>query len=256
LLLLAQPNPPGILRSALVASAVDILHYFKPLEHLDQAIYRDILKGSRQDEEFALNRVDVEKREATLVYDVLRLPRRESHGEIASLGVLTTTSLLFLRAAVTGKPHHWTGAICAGAVALIGGEETIRKAQSAFHRLSKAGKLGQVSLKLTPGEAVVTYRVQQVQMSLAPMRQLVVRAFKRNQTSQSADLTYGVHIDLQDGRVISLHRTGGPVEARRLGRQVAGALQLPMVFQSIDVSEVQNGYSWEMGPQLIEPALN
>jgi hypothetical protein len=239
-----------------VASAVDILHCFKPLEHLDQAIYRDILKGSQQDEEFALNRLDVGAKTVTLVYDVLRLPRRELHGELSSLGTIGVTSLLFLRAAVTRKAHHWTGALCAGAVALIGGEETIRKAQSAMYRLSHAGKLGQVFLKLTGGEAVVTYRAQQVQMSLAPMRQLVVRSFRRAHNTRSVEMTYGVHIDLQDGRVVSLHRTGAPIEARRLGRQLAGALQLPMVFQTIDVIQVQNGYSWEMGPQLIEPALN
>ncbi len=46
------------------------------------------------------------------------------------------------------------------------------------------------------------------------------------------------------------------VEARRLGHQLAKALHLSMSFQNVEVSEVPNGYSWEMGPQLGEPALN
>ena len=51
-------------------------------------------------------------------------------------------------------------------------------------------------------------------------------------------------------------RCAEAVEARRLAHQLANGLHLAMSFQNVEVSEVPNGYSWEMGPQLVEPALN
>ena len=240
-----------------MALAIDIVHCFKPLDHLDQAIYRDILRAKhKSDEDFSFVKLVPGKGEATLVYDVLRLPDREAHGEVASLGTLAVTGMLLARAIVTRNPSHWTGALWAGAVALMGGEETLRKARSGLHRFVRRGKLGQVALRLETDEAVLTFEGQEVHISLAPVRQICIRALRRNIDGQPFTLNYVVHLDFQDARVLSLLRTPNALEARRLGHQLGNAMQLPISFQNVDVSEVRNGFSWEMGPQLGEPALN
>jgi len=237
-----------------VATAMDIVHCFKPAEHLDQAIYRDLLK-SRQKGTDELRFVSLmgAQEEVTLVYEILRLPQRQVQSEYSSLGKVALTALLFTRALLSGKSSHWAGAISAGAITLLDGEETIQKARGALQRLSRAGSLGKATLRLTPSEAVLVYESQQVHISLAPMRQVVLRAVSG---SNSQEVQYCTHIDLQDGRVLPVIRSNQAVESRRLAHQLANALHLSMSFQKVEVSEVPNGYSWEMGPQLVEPALN
>lgn len=234
---------------------MDIVHCFKPVDHLDQAVYRDILRSrSKGGEEFSFESHTGGTREFSLLYNVLRLPAQESDGENTSLGKLAVAGLLLARAVVTRRPQHWAGALGASAVTLIGGDETFRKARSALKKMFRNG-LGQVQLRVVPGEAVLTYESQEVHISLAPMKQIAIRALRYQGEPESMS-TYCLHVDLQDGRVLPLYRGQEPLAARRLGHQAAQALQLPMVFQNVEISEVKNGYSWEMGPLLVEPALN
>jgi hypothetical protein len=234
---------------------MDIVHYFKPVDHLDQAIYRDILRSRQKEgEEFAYESHSGSPKELKLRFNVVRLPRQEQEGEYTSLGKLALTGFLLARAAVSRRPQDWAGALCAGAVTLIGGDETLRKARSAVKKMFRNG-LGQVSFKVCPNEAVLTYEAQEVHISLAPMKQVVIRALRYQGEPESMS-TYCLHVDLQDGRVLPLFRGQEPLAGRRLGHQAAQALQLPMVFQNVEICEVKNGFSWEMGPQLVEPALN
>jgi hypothetical protein len=238
-----------------VANAMDIVHCFKPAEHLDQAIYRDLLKARQKgSDELRFVSLLGGREEATLVYDVLRLPQRQVQSEYSSLGKVALTALLFTRALLTGKSAHWAGAISAGAVTLIDGEETLQRARGALQRLSRAGSLGKATMRLTPSEAVLVYEGQQVHISLAPMRQVVLRRVRG--AAESQEIYYCIHVDLQDGRVLPVIRSTQAVEARRLTHQLARALHLTIISQNVDWTEVPNGYSWEMGPQLAEPALN
>jgi hypothetical protein len=236
-----------------MAKAIDFVHAFKPQDHLDQAIYRDILRGASP-EELEYETVAVNPRQITLEYKVKSLPSDDSQAEAASVGKLAVTSLLVARAILTRRPADLTGAICAGAVTLIGGEETFRRAKSAFQRVFKQD-LGKLKFRIQPGQAAITYQDQEVQISLAPLKQVATRAI-RQAGENDKDAKYSLHLDFQDGRVVTLLRGLSSVEARKLGHQVAQALHSPIVFQSIAVSEVKNGYSWELGPQLVEPALN
>lgn len=238
-----------------MANAMDIVHCFKPTEHLDQAIYRDLLKN-RQQEADELRFVNLlgGQEEATLVYEVLRLPQRQLQSEYTSLGKIALTALLFTRALLTGKSTHWAGAISAGAFTLMDGEETIQRARGALQRLSRAGNLGKATLRLKASEATLVYESQQIHISLAPMRQVVLRPMRG--LGENKEIYYCIHIDLQDGRVLPVLRSNEAVEARRLAHQLAKALHLTISSQYIDVTQVPNGYSWEMGPHLSEPALN
>lgn len=238
-----------------MATAMDIVHCFKPAEHIDQAIYRDLLK-SRQKDSDDLRYVSFlpGDEEATLVYEVLRLPPKQVHSEYSSLGKVALTGLLFARAFLTRSPTAWAGALSAGALAFLDGEETIQKARGAIMRIGRAGNLGKATLRLTSGEAILVYEGQQIHISLAPMRQVVLRAVRG--PGDTGEVAYCIHLDLQDGRVMPVIRSQKAVEARRLAHQLAAALHLSMTFQNVEVSEVTNGYSWEMGPQLVEPALN
>jgi hypothetical protein len=238
-----------------VATAMDIVHCFKPAEHLDQAIYRDLLKSRQKspDDLRFLSLLPGEE-EATLIYEVMRLPQKQVTSEYSSLGKMALTGLLFARALLTRKPTHWAGALGAGALAFLDGEETIQRARGALLRIGRAGNLGKATLRLTPGEAVLVYEGQQIHISLAPMRQVVLRAVRG--PGDLGDTAYCVHLDLQDGRVMPIVRSQKAIEARRLAHQLAASMHLSMTFQNVEVSEVTNGYSWEMGPQLVEPALN
>lgn len=235
---------------------MDIVHSFKPLDHLDQAIYRDILKVKNgKGEDFQLVGVTAEAQQIVLEYEVRRLPGENEKREYTSLVGLAAAGALLARAALTRKPHHWAQALSTAGVALLGGEETLSRARSAIERLSRGGKLGTARLRIAQGEAVLTYRDQEIHMSLPPMKNVVLRTFRRALGGKPTQ-SYAVHIDLQDGRILSLNRWNEPLSPRRVGHQVAAALQLSMVFQNVEVTEVTNGFSWEMGPQLVEPALN
>lgn len=239
----------------LLATAMDIVHCFKPAEHLDQAIYRDLLKSRQKDaDEIRFVSFLSGQEEATFVYEVLRLPQRQLSSEYNSLGKVALTTLLFARALVTRKPTHWAGAVSAGALAFFDGRETLQKARGAIQRLARAGSLGKATLRLTTSEAILTYEGQQVHISLAPLRQVVLRAVRRPE--DTVDAYYCIHVDLQDGRVLPVLRSLNAVEARRQAHQLAKALHLSMSFQSVEVSEVPDGFSWEMGPSMVEPALN
>ena len=232
---------------------MDIVHCFKPAEHLDQAIYRDLLKTrQKSSEELRFVSFLGGQEEATLVYEVLRLPERQIQAEYSSLGKVALTGFLLARALLVRRPTSWAAALSAGALAFLDGEETLQRAKGAIQRLSRAGSLGKCSVRLTPGESVLVYEGQQVHISLAPMRQVVLRAVRGGE----GKVPYCVHIDFQDGRVLPVTRVFEALEARRLGHQLANALHLSMSFQNVEVSEVPNGYSWELGPQLVEPALN
>lgn len=237
-----------------MATAMDIVHCFKPAEHLDQAIYRDLLKARQKgSDEVRFVSFLGGQEEATLVYEILRLPQRQIQSEYSSLGKVAITALLFTRALITRKATHIAGALSAGAIAFLDGEETLQRARGALQRLSRAGNLGKATIRLTPSEAILVYEGQQVHISLAPMRQVVLRAVSG---ANENEVSYCIHVDLQDGRVMPVIRSSQAVEARRLAHQLANALHLTMSFQKVEVSEVPNGYSWEMGPQLGEPALN
>ena len=236
-----------------MAKAIDFVHVFRPVDHLDQAIYRDILRGEGE-QELAYEKMDLKPKQASFEFKVKALPTEDSSGEAASVGKLALTSILLAQAIFTRRPAHVAGALCAGAVTLIGGEETLRRAKSAFQRVFKQD-LGFLKLQIQPGEARLRYQDQEVQMSLAPLRQVATRAL-RQAGQADKDSKYSLHLDFQDGRVLPLLRGLDSVMARKIGHQLSQALQCAMVFQSIEVSEVRNGYSWELGPQLVEPALN
>lgn len=241
-------------RKQLLATAMDIVHCFKPAEHLDQAIYRDLLKCRQKgSDDLRFLSFLAGEAEATLIYEVLRLPQQQVHSEYSSLGKVALTGALFARALVTRRATHWASAVSAGVYSFLDGEETLRKARGALMRLSRAGNLGKATVRLTPGEAVLVYEGQQIHISLAPMRQVVLRAVRGPAEGEPA---YCIHLDLADGRVLPLTRSTQPVEARRLAHGLAKALHVGMTFQNVDVSEVSNGFSWETGPQLVEPALN
>lgn len=234
---------------------MDIVHCFKPAEHLDQAIYRDLLKSRQKDaDELRFLSFMGGQEEATFVYEVLRLPQRQVQSEYTSLGKVALTTLLFARALLTRKPTHWAGAVSAGAFAFLDGQETLQRAKGALQRISRAGSLGKATLRLTASEAILTYEGQQVHISLAPMRQVVLRAVRG--PDEGSEVHYCIHVDLQDGRVLPVIRSSKAVEARRQAHQLAKALHLSMSFQNVEVTEVPNGFSWEMGPSMVEPALN
>lgn len=236
-----------------MSSAVDIVHHFKPVNELDQAIYTMVRRlKQRQPMPFPLKGLQVQDNLVEGRYEVRENPAEEL-GETASLGALATTGALFLRALVTRRAAHWAGALGAGAVVLMTAPDLVRKARAAVDRWT--GRGGLAVLKVQPEDVVLTYGDQEIHMTIPPMKGVVLRTFRHQLTGRS-EQHYALHIELQDGRIISLAEWEEALAARRTTHQVARALHLAMAFQNVDVTEVDQGYSWELGPQLVEPAMN
>ncbi|MBI3925856.1 MAG: hypothetical protein HY319_09975 [Armatimonadetes bacterium] len=237
-----------------MAGAMDIVHYFKPREGLDRSIYKNAVGGGASQEHFRLSGVTTGAHEVVLQYEIHRIPGHEPRGEAASLGALALTSALFVRALITRQPGHWAGALAAGSVAALGMQDMVKKARSAIRRFSGPGHLGWATVRLTPQEMTCTYGGQEVHIPLAPMSQVVMRTFQYR--LQPPRVVHGLYIDLDDGRFLPIWKWTEALAPRRTGHQLARTLGLSMVFQNVEVTEVDNGFSWELGPVLSEPAMN
>lgn len=240
-----------------MASAMDIVHFFKPQERLDRLIYQHAVRGRPGwREDYRLAGTEMGSQEAVLRYEILGIPGQDQTGEVASVGALALTSALFVRALITRRTTHWAGALAAGSVAALGMQDMVKKARSAIRRWSGPGHLGVATVKLSPDEMVCSYGDQEVRVTLAPMKQVILRTFRYQLDPEAPYVVYAVQVDLDDGRFIPTWVWADPLPSRRTGHQFARAFRLPMVFQNVDITGVPNGFSWELGPVLSEPAMN
>ena len=61
---------------------------------------------------------------------------------------------------------------------------------------------------------------------------------------------------MQDGRLLTLSETKESKSARRLLHQLAKPIPVELTFQNVDLYREDEKVSWELGPRLVEPALN
>ncbi|MCA9794395.1 MAG: hypothetical protein KC910_21455 [Candidatus Eremiobacteraeota bacterium] len=236
-------------------SAVEVLHQVKPVDVLDQTIYRTLqrIRGDAP-EPFLLRELNCTHREISGRYLIRADEPARTGGEAAALGALAVTGLLFARALVTRKPLHWAGALWAGSIALMTGQDLIKRASSAVRRFT-GNNQDFATMTVLPEELIFLYRDQEIHVNLPPAVSVVLRTFRHRLRGREEQF-HLLQLDLHDGRVITLSGYDDVVTARRNGHQVCRSMGLGMVFQNIEVTEVENGISWELGPQLVEPALN
>ncbi len=236
-------------------SGVEILQRVKPVDGLEQAIYRTLqqLRGEVQDV-FRLEELNCSHREVTGRYHLVTEIPRQSGSDAAALGALALTGLLFARALVTRKASHWAGAAWAGSIAFLTSQDLIKRATSTVKRWVGSSQ-ETATMTVLPEELVFVYRDQEIHINLPPATSVVLRTF-HHRLRKTDEHYYLLQMDLQDGRVLTLSGFEDALAARRRGHQVCRAMGLGMVFQNVEVTEVENGISWELGPQLVEPALN
>ncbi len=233
---------------------MELLEHFKPVDQLEQAVYRTILRlRSRRPEVYSLESLETSDGLAEVTFKVKDVSV-DSGNEASALGALAVTGMLMLRAAFSGRRSHWAVALGAGTVTCMTAGTLVKKAGRALRRVT--GKSSDTAvLSVAPKKLKFRFGPQEVQVDLPPMTNIVLRTF-RHSFKGSRDQFHLLQIELQDGRVITVSGWDEALVARRVGHQVARALKLSMAFQNIEVSEVENGVSWELGPQLVEPALN
>ena len=62
--------------------------------------------------------------------------------------------------------------------------------------------------------------------------------------------------EMQDGRLLTIAETQESMTARRLVHQLVKPVPVELNFQNIDLYREGDKVSWELGPRLVEPALN
>lgn len=232
--------------------ALDLYEISRPLESLESFIFRTaqrIAKGGEQ----LLHLREVSNAEGSLefIYEVddsksLELP------EIGALGGFALAGALTVRAIVTRKPAHVLGALQAASMALaFGGRELPRLVR----RFKEPGGAQAAILGLRGGQLYFKVGGEEVWVDLAPVTGLTVRTFRFHWEAPQKTLHYA-HIEMQDGRLLTVAETDDSVAVRRLIHQIAKPVPVELSFQNIDLYREEEKVSWELGPRLVEPALN
>lgn len=232
--------------------ALELYEKSRPLESLESFIFRTAQRASRgHGQVLALRSVHNNQGRLEFGYDV---KDREPLGpqQVGALGGLAVATVLTVKALVTRKPGHVLSAIQAGSVALaIGGHE--------LPRLWSRWKGGQIPttavLGLRGGQLSFKVGAEEILVDLAPIVGLTVRSFRFHWEPNRPALHFA-HFEMQDGRLLTLTETEDSVAVRRLVHHLAKPAPVELSFQNIDLYREGNRVSWELGPRLVEPALN
>lgn len=232
--------------------ALNLYESSRPLESLESFIFRTAQRVAKGDSHLLQLR-EVSNVEGTLefIYEVeeqssLELP------EIGALGGFAIAAGMTVRAILTRKPAHVLGAIQSVSVALaFGGREVPRL----IRRLKDPSGPQAAVLGLRGGQLYFKVGGEEVWVDLAPVTGLTVRTFRFHWEAPQRTLHYA-HIEMQDGRLLTVAETDDSVAVRRLVHQIAKPVPVELSFQNIDLYREDEKVSWELGPRLVEPALN
>jgi hypothetical protein len=225
--------------------ALDLYEQSRPLESLAQ-------RTSRGGEPLLhLRQVGNNQGGLELTYEV-NDKRGMPLQEVGALGGFAVAAAMTLRALVTRRTGHVLGALQATSVALaFGGREVPRL----WQRARQQKKTEPVVVSLRGSQLSFKVGAEEVLVDLAPVTGLTVRTFRFNWEPSRPTLHFA-HVEMQDGRLLTITETEDSVAVRRLVHQLAKAMPVELSFQNVEIHKEQNKISWEMGPRLVEPALN
>lgn len=232
--------------------ALDLYEQYRPLESLESFIFRTAQRASKGSSSLLqLRSVGNNQGSLEFSYDVDDQHRMELQ-EMGALGGFAVAAALTLRALVTRRSGHVLGAIQATSVALaFGGREVPRL----WKRARRSGGPQPVTLTLRGGQLSFKVGAEEVLVDLAPVTGLTVRTFRFHWDPPRPTLHFA-HIEMQDGRLLTVTETEDSVSVRRLVHQIAKPIPVELSFQNIDLYRDKERVSWELGPRLVEPALN
>ncbi len=232
--------------------ALNLYEQSRPLESLESFIFRTAERVARGGDK-VLDLREVSNAEGSLefIYQVdeqasLDLPQLGALGGFAMAGALT------VRAILTRKPAHVLGAIQATCVALAFGG---REVPALMRRFKEPAGPRAAILGLRGGQLYFKVDGEEVWVDLAPVTGLTVRTFRFHWDVPQRTLHYA-HIEMQDGRLLTVAETDDSLAVRQLVHQIAKPVPVELSFQNIDLYREEEKVSWELGPRLVEPALN
>lgn len=224
----------------------------RPLESLESFIFRTaqrVSKGERP----PLKLREVSNNEGGLEFSY-EVDQRASlqPEEWGAVGGFAVAAALAVRAAVTRKTGHILAAVQAASLAFaFGGRELPRLSR----RVKNTGKVEHAVLGLRGGQLYLKVAGEEVWVDLAPVTALTVRTFRFHWDSAPPTLHFA-QLEMQDGRLLTVAETRESVTARRLVHQLVKPVPVELTFQNIDLYREGDKVSWELGPRLVEPALN
>lgn len=172
--------------------------------------------------------------------------------EMGAIGGFAVAAALAVRALVTRRSGHVIDAIQATSVALaFGGREVPRLVR----RVKKSREPEPVTLSLRGNQLSFKVGREEVLVELAPVVGLTVRTFRFHWDPPRPVLHFA-HVEMQDGRLLTLTETEDSLAARRLVHQLSKPVPVELSFQNVDLYRDKEKVSWEIGPRLVEPALN
>lgn len=232
--------------------ALDLYEQTRPLESLESFIFRTAQRASKgTGSPLQLRSVGNNQGSLEFSYD-LDEQRGMELQEMGALGGFAVAAALTLRALVTRRTGHVIGAIQATSVALaFGGREVPRL----WQRAKGTQSAQPVTLSLRGSQLSFKVGAEEVLVDLAPITGLTVRTFRFHWDPPRPTLHFA-HIEMQDGRLLTVTETEDSVAVRRLVHQIAKPVPVELSFQNIDLYRDKERVSWELGPRLVEPALN
>lgn len=232
--------------------ALELYEQSRPLESLESFIFRTAQRASKGNlAPLRLRGVSNNQGGLEFSYDVDHSRALELQ-EVGALSGFAVAAALALRALITRRTPHVLGAIQATSVALaFGGREVPRLIQ----KVGKKGQSEPVTLALRGSQLSFKVGQEEVLVDLAPVTGLTVRTFRFHWDPPRPSLHFA-HVEMQDGRLLTVSETEDSVAVRRLVHQIAKPVPVELSFQNIDLYRDKERVSWELGPRLVEPALN
>jgi len=232
--------------------ALQLYENTRPLESLESFIFRTAQRVSRgRDKALHLREVSNNDGSLEFSYEIedKRAVQPEEWGAISGFAV---AAALAVRALVTRKTGHIVSAVQATSLALaFGGREIPRLSR----RVRNTGRRDRAILGLRGGQLYLQVSGEEVWVDLAPVTSLTVRTF-RFHWEQAPDELHFAQLEMQDGRILTVAETEESVSARRLVHQLVKPVPVELTFQNIDLYKEGEKVTWELGPRLVEPALN
>lgn len=232
--------------------ALKLYESARPLESLESFIFRVAQRVSRQGKPL-LHLREVSNNEGCLEfsYDVEEKAgiQPEEWGAISGFAV---AAALTARALLTRQKGHILSAIQATSLALaFGGREIPRLSR----RFLNTGRVQTAVMGIRSGQLYLKTGGEEVWVDLAPVTSLTVRTFRFHWEGASSNLHFA-QLEMQDGRLLTLAESEDSMTARRLVHQLVKPVPVELSFQNIDLYREEDKVSWELGPKLVEPALN
>ena len=232
--------------------ALDLYELSRPLESLESFIFR-VAQRVVKEGRYPLRLKEVSEGDKSLEFRYEVLTKSEMPlDDIGTLGGFALATALTVRALVTRKTGHILGALQAASVALaVGGRDIPRLVR----RVKEPSGPKEAVLGLRGGQLYFKTGGEEVWVDLAPVVSLTVRSFNINWDGPVRALHYG-HVEMQDGRILTLMEAEDCSEVRELIHKIARPLPVELGFQKVDLYREGERVSWELGPRLVEPALN